>query len=89
MSVEASIASSIGGTPLGVRNAFQALNTYTLEEASKDVTYAMPATSVGPKAQTLALRTRCTDGMAWTSCHRQCETLVSPLTLSLPVVGLP
>eukprot|EP00884_Botryococcus_braunii_P017999 jgi/Botrbrau1/4883/Bobra.0032s0038.1 len=49
ISGETNLASSIGGTPLGVRNAFQALNTYTLEEASKDATHATPATTVQDK----------------------------------------
>lgn len=43
---EGSILSSIGGTPQGVKNAFQALNTYTLEEASKDDSYPLPPPAV-------------------------------------------
>lgn len=43
---EGSIMSSIGGTPQGVKNAFQALNTYTLEEASKDDAYPVPPAAV-------------------------------------------
>jgi hypothetical protein len=43
---EGNMSSNVSGTPVGVRNAFQALNTYTLEEASKDVDHPIPPSQV-------------------------------------------